>query len=778
MRCATTGVAVAFWLWVLVGQGQAQCLNEVWQLNLADDTWLRLAPVPDPVAGSPAPRRHFPHAFDSSRGRMLVSGGEGASAFADTWALELGAGSSAAWIRLQTAALDGPFTYRPGWYDPRRDRFVVAHAIDHLDVLDLTTNAWQLLPSAGSGVIQPYQLFGTSHAAVYDSVNDRYCVFGGGPITEITSFFNNHVHMLHPDTLVWSERALSPAPGPRGMAAVAFDPQSGGLMLFGGGLGGGSAGTLYNDTWSLSLQNGSGPWTPITTPVSPPARGQAAVVFDSLRQRMIVLGGLRYVASSCGSGTYTGLDDVWVLENGVWRELATTGDRPGPRRGAAAVYDAAGDRVILFGGEMIGLRAPSHLNAVVTGPSTVELSWTDNAAGEVGYLVRRWCNGASGETIATLEADSQSYTDAAASCGTCGYAVRAVGNCGISSPDSEATVVELCSEPLAITCPPVPEPIAVDQECRAPVPDLTSSAVVTGGQAPTTLTQVPAPGGWLEPGNHEVTLTATDADGTTAACTVAITVVDLIPPLVNITSPASWTSYPVHREVTLAGSFVENCSVGTSEWRLVSVAEEVNVPGILDPQAATVAAVHAFARPGIYAVELTVTDAAGNAGSAETASGIQDARPFVVIYDPDRGFMTGGGWFHSPLGACAASPDAVGKAVLSFNAKYQKNATTPHGNVQFLQKAGDLRFHSDDLEWLVVTERKAQLAGIGSVNGREGYQFILTAVAGRTQPDDRNDAVRLSIWNEAGVVYDNQPGAEPTGDAATPLAGGVIVVHE
>lgn len=767
-----TGVGVALSLWGLAGPGQAQIVDDVWQLDLKSGVWTRLAAVPDPVAGSPGPRRHCPHAFDSARGRMIVSGGEGKSTFSDTWALDLQSGGSASWSLLNAAALDTPFTYRPAFYDPRRDRFVVAHSVDHLDVLDLATNTWQMPASVNSGVIQHYQLFGTSHSAVYDSINDRYCVFGGGVITEIPSYFNNHVHMLDPDALVWSELALTPAPLPRGMAAATYDPESSCLTLFGGGLGGGSTGTLYNDTWRLSLQNGSQQWTEVPVALAPSARGQAAVVFDSLRKRMIVLSGLRYVPRSCGSGTYTGIDDVWVLENDVWRELPTAGDRPGPRRGAAAVYDPVHDRVILFGGEVIGLKAPGNLTAVVAGSGTVDLTWTDHATGEVGYVVRRWCNGGAGETIATLGPDTQAYTDPSASCGTCGYAVQAVGNCGIVSPDAEAVVVDPCAEPLAIVCPPVPEPIMLDQACQATVPDLASTATVTGGRAPVSVTQVPAPGEPVGQGNHEITLTATDASGTRVGCTVSISVVDMTPPTVSITEPVSWTSFPVGKEVGFAGSFVEPCVVGAATWSLVCGGRELVVPGVLDPQAGTISATHAFAEPGVYAVRLAVTDSAGNVGSAGAAPEAENSGPIVVIYDPGGGFITGGGWFNSPAGSCVADATTTGKAILTVHAKYRTGATAPHGHVEFLLKAGDLRFRADDLDWLVVTDQKAQLAGVGSVNGREGYPFILTVVMG-----GGGEAVRLSIRDRAGAVYDNRLGAEPTSDVATPLAGGAIVLH-
>ena len=76
MRHERMGIVVVLSLWGLAGPGHAQFANDVWQLDLKSDTWTRLAAMPDPAAGSPAPRRHFAHAFDSSRGRMIVCAGD------------------------------------------------------------------------------------------------------------------------------------------------------------------------------------------------------------------------------------------------------------------------------------------------------------------------------------------------------------------------------------------------------------------------------------------------------------------------------------------------------------------------------------------------------------------------------------------------------------------------------------------------------------------------------------------------------------------------------
>ena len=59
--------------------------------------------------------------------------------------------------------------------------------------------------------------------------------------------------------------------------------------------------------------------------------------------------------------------------------------------------------------------------------------------------------------------------------------------------------------------------------------------------------------------------------------------------------------------------------------------------------AGSVAGTHAYNAAGIYTLRLTVTD--DDSGAAATLF------QYVVVYDPEGGFVTGGGWIISPPGA-------------------------------------------------------------------------------------------------------------------------------
>jgi hypothetical protein len=166
----------------------------------------------------------------------------------------------------------------------------------------------------------------------------------------------------------------------------------------------------------------------------------------------------------------------------------------------------------------------------------------------------------------------------------------------------------------------------------------------------------------------------------------------------------------------------------------------------------------------------------------EVEGGFFDSSPVQTLfasYDPSAGFVTGGGWIVSPAGAYLADPDATGKAHFAFVSKYQRGATAPSGNTQFQFETVGLTFKSTSYEWLVVSGKKAQYKGAGTLNGVAGYQFLLTATDGDSKQADDPDRFRIKIWDAAGLVYDNASGSPDDLDNANPqvIAGGSVVIQ-
>jgi uncharacterized repeat protein (TIGR01451 family) len=178
-----------------------------------------------------------------------------------------------------------------------------------------------------------------------------------------------------------------------------------------------------------------------------------------------------------------------------------------------------------------------------------------------------------------------------------------------------------------------------------------------------------------------------------------------------------------------------------------------------------------FAAPGVHEVCVRGRDVFGNYGPLTCV--------FLAIYDPDGGFVTGGGWIQSPLGAYAANAGLTGRANFGFVSKYLPGANVPSGETQFQFKTADLNFHSTSYEWLVVAGARAQFKGSGTINGTGDYSFQLTGIDGQRPGGGGTDRFRIKIMNKGsgGVIYDNQMDKGDNGNDATELGGGSIVIH-
>ena len=186
------------------------------------------------------------------------------------------------------------------------------------------------------------------------------------------------------------------------------------------------------------------------------------------------------------------------------------------------------------------------------------------------------------------------------------------------------------------------------------------------------------------------------------------------------------------------------------------------------------ASLGSYSSPGVIQVWVRGADAAGNTSVPQCV--------LVAVYDPAAGFVTGGGWIVSPPGAYTPDNpgdlDVTGRASFAFVSRYKKGATVPTGQTEFQFQAGNLNFHSEVYDWLVVAGSKAQYKGTGTINGTGQYGFMLTAVDGDLKGREP-DKFRIKIWEKATgtIVYDNQAGAGDTADPTTTLGGGNIVIH-
>lgn len=132
--------------------------------------------------------------------------------------------------------------------------------------------------------------------------------------------------------LAWERRTVGGVPEARYSCAGAYDARRGRFVIFGGSRWNKP---IAGDTWEWD----GAAWHDVTPPdVSPAARTDHAMVYDSLRGRVVLFGG-----SSLGN-------DLWEWDGASWKDVTPPGPGPGARSGHAMAFDAARGRLVLFGG--------------------------------------------------------------------------------------------------------------------------------------------------------------------------------------------------------------------------------------------------------------------------------------------------------------------------------------------------------------------------------------------------------------------------------------------
>lgn len=280
------------------------------------------------------------------------------------------------------------------------------------------------------------------------------------------------------------------------------------------------------------------------------------------------------------------------------------------------------------------------------------------------------------------------------------------------------------------------------------------TAVIVPSDGPTTLT---------------VGLQVSDGKGGIGTDTATITV-NNVAPIIDSLSADPYLAQ-VGTAITGTGTFHDPGTIDTfvAVWNWDDVTNTINLPA----GSISTTDSHTYTTPGVYSTSLQVTDKDGG-------SDIENMSQYIVIYDPEGGFVTGGGWINSPAGAYIANQTLIGMANFGFVSKYQKGATIPIGETEFQFKIADLNFHSTSYDWLVVAGARAQYKGSGTINGAGDYAFMLTAIDGQINGGGGTDKFRIKIWEKVTetIVYDNQNGAMDDAEPVTIIVGGSIVIHK
>jgi hypothetical protein len=264
-----------------------------------------------------------------------------------------------------------------------------------------------------------------------------------------------------------------------------------------------------------------------------------------------------------------------------------------------------------------------------------------------------------------------------------------------------------------------------------------------------------------------VVFDATSTPSLTALSGTVFGLADGAPQVISLTAPTS----PVPMNTSVNVGF--QISASSSTTAVVYWGDNATSSSTLSGSSAASVS-HTYTAAGVYTLVAQLTD--------QQARRTQFAYRYVVVYDPNGAFVTGGGWVNSPPGAYTADPSLTGKAIFGFVSKYLKGATVPTGNTEFQFKTGNLDFNSTAYQWLVVSGPNAQYKGSGRINGAGNYGFLLTATDGQISGGGGVDKFRIKIWDNTtgAIVYDNDSGASDDLASANPqaIAGGSIVIQK
>ena len=280
--------------------------------------WVQLSPT-----NSPPPRSYLAMTYDPASGKVIAFGGfDGTGYLNDTWTFH---GKS--WTQIAPQLSPPARAAAQMTYDSVSQKVVLFGGYDGTNYLG-DTWLWDGVTSQWTQATPVHQPPAVTGPMLFPDPNGRADLFGGfdGQFYQLSMWQWNGSD--------WMQLFPSTVPFARASAAVAANPFTGEVVMFGGLADVNPVNTWTYDgtTWTLQSPQTQPTWV---------YAGSAA--FDPGRQSVVLFGG--------GSG---GVDQnsTWVWGRGRpnWTHLPTV-QSPPAREGAGMTYDAFLHRVILFGGQ-------------------------------------------------------------------------------------------------------------------------------------------------------------------------------------------------------------------------------------------------------------------------------------------------------------------------------------------------------------------------------------------------------------------------------------------
>jgi Galactose oxidase, central domain len=176
------------------------------------------------------------------------------------------------------------------------------------------------------------------HAMAYDAARQRMVMFGGAPVLPDTWEYDGNT---------WVRRALKTSPSVRWAHAMVYDAARRVVVMF-GGQALRAPGNILGDTWEYDGTN----WRLRQPKTSPPPLMGHAMVYDSARRKVVLVGGVDSLRPTLS-------DRTWEYDGATWRQRHMV--KGLARAHAGMVYDAVRRVIVLTGGvSVVGGSATQH----------------------------------------------------------------------------------------------------------------------------------------------------------------------------------------------------------------------------------------------------------------------------------------------------------------------------------------------------------------------------------------------------------------------------------
>lgn len=315
---------------------------------------------PIPAGQLPPPRADGTMAFDSVRGVVVVYGGvgDGGVLFNDLWEYDGGGG----WVNRQAPRPDAGLRYPSMVFDPVRRLSVLYGGTDSSGAFPTQASHWNgvtwAAPPAEGGALGMGPGRRIQFPLLYDSARQRtvllYGTGGNNPATDANGDVcvsmgvgvGSCRDMWSLSPTGWMSLSVVGSTYPSTtlfQSSVVFDSVRDAYVLF-------RSESSGNETWVFTPTTNS--WSRLLASQASPVRQKALLVYDSRRERTLLIGGASFAETSLDLDVWSlrSAESAWALENTPTPALRP---EPPPVTLPLVVYDSVHGRVVLLGGQKV-----------------------------------------------------------------------------------------------------------------------------------------------------------------------------------------------------------------------------------------------------------------------------------------------------------------------------------------------------------------------------------------------------------------------------------------